>query len=125
MRNDALVVRRVPGKGRGVFARRPFRRGEVIEVCPVIPLTSAEASACADTILDDYFFEWGERGTTRALALGYGGLYNHSPDPNAAVTRRVGRLNLVITARRPIRAGEQITIDYGWPKRKGMPAPRA
>ncbi|HEY1376873.1 MAG TPA: SET domain-containing protein [Gemmataceae bacterium] len=123
--NDALVVRRVRGKGRGVFAGRPFRRGEVIEVCPVIPLTRAEADACADTVLDDYFFEWGPRGTARAVALGYGELYNHSPDPNAAFATRTRRLELVFRARRPIRRGEEITIDYGWPTRKGMPAPRA
>jgi hypothetical protein len=123
--NPSLEIRRVAGKGRGVFAGRAFRAGEVVERCPVIPLTRAEADACADTILDDYFFAWGARGTARCLAMGYGELYNHADDPNATATRNVGTLELVIRARRPIRKGEQITLDYGWPTAKGMPPPRA
>jgi SET domain-containing protein len=110
--------------GRGVFAGRPYARGEVIEVCPVIPLTWAEAADCADTILDDYFFGWGPRGKGYALVLGFGELYNHSPDPNARYTPRTRALQLVFRARRPIQVGEQITIDYAWPKGKGMPESR-
>src|SRR5205823_5026665 len=82
--NDSLVIRRVRGKGRGVFAGRPFEAGAVIEVCPVIPLTAAEAEICAATVLDDYFFQWGPKGDGYALALGYGALYNHAANPNAA-----------------------------------------
>jgi uncharacterized protein len=123
--NRDLLIRRVRGKGRGVFAGRAFRAGEVIERCPVISLTRAEADTAAETILDDYFFAWGDDGDDRALAMGYGELYNHSPDPNALVTRDMKALELVVSALRAIRKGEQITIDYGWPKKKGMPAPRA
>jgi SET domain-containing protein len=121
---DSMKVRKVRGMGRGVFATRSFRTGEVIEVCPVIPLTPAEANVCGTTILDDYFFEWGRRRQAYALALGYGSLFNHSDDPNATFHRRIRKLAIVFRARRPIAKGEQITIDYGWPDTKNMPPPR-
>ena len=121
---DSLLIRRVRGVGRGVFAGRPFAAGDVIEVCPVIPLTEAEATACASTVLDDYFFEWGADGRAYALALGYGSLYNHSADPNATFSLRVRRHQIVFKARRSIRQGDEIRIDYEWPSTAGMPRPR-
>ena len=45
-----LYVRKVRGMGRGVFAGRPFRQGEVIEVCPVIPLPDADGHSAASLI---------------------------------------------------------------------------
>ena len=122
--NESLVLRRVRGQGRGVFAGRAFRAGEVIEVCPVIPLTAAEADTCAVTVLDNYFFEWGPDGNAYALALGYGALYNHAADPNAAFSCRIRQLEIVFRATRPIKAGEQITIDYQWPDTSQMPPSR-
>jgi SET domain-containing protein len=119
-----LVVRRIRGKGRGVFARRSFRPGEVIEVCPVIPMTPREANSCAKTILDDYYFEWGPGGRGYAVALGYGSLYNHADDPNAVFTNRTRQLQIVVRARKPIAEGEQITINYRWPEATGMPRSR-
>jgi SET domain-containing protein len=123
MRNS-LEVRRVPGKGRGVFATRSFRTGEIIDVCPVIPLTRAEATRCSETILDDYFFEWGPRRTAYALALGYGSLFNHSDDANAAFECRTRQLQIRFRATRHIPSGEQITIDYQWSKTVKMRPPR-
>jgi uncharacterized protein len=121
--NGCLVVRRIRGKGRGVFACRSFRKGEVIEVCPVIPMSRKEANA-AKTILDDYYFEWGPGGREYAVALGFGSLYNHADDPNAAFLNRTRQLQIVVRARKPIAKGEQITINYRWPESTGMPRSR-
>src|SRR5688572_21828950 len=43
-----LEIRKVRGMGRGVFARRAFRRGEVIEVSPVLhlPGVSDDSQLC-------------------------------------------------------------------------------
>ena len=84
-----LKIRRVAGKGRGVFAGERIPKGRVIEICPVIPLKPAEAQICRKTILDDYFFAWGSKNSSYALVLGYGELYNHSPDPNASYEKRL------------------------------------
>jgi SET domain-containing protein len=107
---DKIEVRRAGRKGRGVFARRPIRKGEVIERTPVLVLPAGAA-------LGDYCFEWGEG--TWALALGYGSLYNHSYHPNARYDDEdAGRVK-VFTALRDIRPGEEILINYN-----GDPADR-
>jgi hypothetical protein len=78
--SDAIEVKQVRGKGRGIFARRPIEADEVIETCPVLVLPSGSIEDFSAGI-GAYVFEWG-RGKL-ALALGYGSLYNHSYRPNA------------------------------------------
>lgn len=108
-----LTVRKVRGMGRGVFAGRAFRAREVIEVCPVIVLAAGmeEESLVG---LREYVFKWGKSEDRLAIALGYGSLYNHSTDPNAAFALRHTRDEIVFRAVRNILSGEQILIDYGW-----------
>jgi uncharacterized protein len=113
--SQAIVVKQVRGKGRGVFARRAIPEGEVIETCPVLVVPTVEVrSGTAWTRLGEYCFEWG-RGTV-ALALGFGSLYNHSYEPNARYEDIGGRTKLFV-ALRDIAAGEEITVNYnGEPK---------
>jgi uncharacterized protein len=108
--SDSIELRRVKGKGRGVFARRPIRGGEVIERVPVLvlPVTEAEDGSSWDG-LAGYCFDWGEGKL--ALALGYGSLYNHSYCPNARYDD-VGRRTKLFTALRDIEPGEEITVNY-------------
>jgi uncharacterized protein len=108
-----LYVRKTRGMGRGVFAGRAYRRGEVIEVCPVITLAEGTTEAALGA-LDRYLFKWGKAEDRLAIALGYGSLYNHSPDPNARFTPRATTNDIVFRARRDIAEGEQILIDYHW-----------
>jgi uncharacterized protein len=113
--SDAIEVKRVKGKGRGVFARRPIRKGQVIERVPVIVLPAEEVGG--GTTLANYSFQWG-RGQA-ALALGYGSLYNHSYRPNARYWD-VGPRTKEFTALRDIEPGEEITVNYN-----GKPRSRA
>lgn len=108
--SDLIEVRRIKDKGRGVFARRLIRRGEVIERAPVLVLPVGELEEEADWIsLWGYCFMWGEGKV--ALALGYGSLYNHSYRPNARYDD-VGQQTKVFSALRDITAGEEITVNY-------------
>ena len=108
--SDAIEVKRVRGKGRGVFARRAIRKGEVIETVPMLVLTAAEfEDRLAGTSLANYCFAWGEGKA--ALALGYGSLYNHSYRPNARYDD-VGPRTKEFTALRDIAPGEEITVNY-------------
>ena len=108
--SDAIVVKKVKGKGRGVFARRAIAEGEVIESCPVLVVQAEEVrNGTAWTRLGEYCFDWG-RGTV-ALALGYGSLYNHSYEPNARYEDIGGRTKLFV-AIRDIETGEEITVNY-------------
>lgn len=107
---DLVEVRRVRGKGRGVFARRWIAAGEVIERAPVVVLPESVLwHDGGPTPLACYAFLWG--AGTVALALGYGSLYNHSYRPNARYDDVAPRTK-IFTALRTIAAGEEITINY-------------
>jgi len=106
----AIEVKRVKGKGRGVFARRGIRQGEVIERVPVLVLPSHEVKEAGKwSGLAAYCFDWGKG--TLALALGYGSLYNHSYQPNARYDDEGGQIK-VFTAIQDIAPGEEITVNY-------------
>lgn len=109
--SDAIEVRRSPGRGRGVFARRRIRAGEVIERVPVlvVPTSDMMSEDSTWTNLGSYCFVWNR--TSVALALGYGSLYNHSYKPNARYDDQ-GQRTKVFTALRDIEAGEEITVNY-------------
>ncbi len=106
--SDAVEVKRAVGKGRGVFARRAIRKGEVFETCPVLvlPGDSIEDFSAA---IGPYVFRWGEGKL--ALVLGFGSLYNHSYRPNARYLD-VGPKTKAFEAIREIAAGEEITVNY-------------
>jgi uncharacterized protein len=107
---DAIAVQRIKGKGRGVVARRPIRRGEVIERVPVLVLPIGEVRDHESwSGLAGYCFYWGR--DRLALALGYGSLYNHSYRPNARYDDARGPVK-VFTALRDIDPGEEITVNY-------------
>jgi uncharacterized protein len=108
--SDAIKIKRIKGKGRGVFARRAIRKGEVIESVPVLVMSSKEyAEGLSKTALKDYCFGWGTDQV--ALALGYGSLYNHSYQPNARY-EDIGTQTKDFVAVRDIAEGEEITINY-------------
>jgi len=110
MQSEAVMVRNIKGKGRGVFARRPIEKGEIIERVPVIVLPVEQVGDDPGRHdLAAYVFEWGRR--TVALALGYGSLYNHSYEPNARYENLGVRTKLFV-ALREIAAGEEITVNY-------------
>jgi SET domain-containing protein len=116
--SDAIEVKRVRGKGQGVFARRAIQKGEIIERVPVLVMTAEEFDeGLANTPLKDYCFGWGVDKV--ALALGYGSLYNHSYKPNARYDD-VGHRTKAFVAIRAITQGEEITINY-----HGKPTSRA
>jgi len=107
---DSIEVKRIPGKGRGVFAVQPIAEGTTFERVPVIVMPAEEIIDAADhSVMADYVFDWG-KGTV-ALALGYGSLYNHSYAPNARYDDE-GQRAKIFTALRDIAVGEEITVNY-------------
>jgi uncharacterized protein len=114
--SDLVCVKRIKGKGRGVFARASIRKGAVIEQVPVLVVPIKALTGGLDNpTLCKYFFIW-NKGTV-AVSLGYGSLYNHSYTPNAEYEH--GRGCMIYRALRPIAKGEEITINYN-----GDPADR-
>lgn len=107
-----IYVADSPGKGRGVFAAHPLRKGEVIEICPVIVLPQEERELLLKSKLYDYYFEWGEDQILIAIALGYGSLYNHNYQPNAYYEADYERNTLTFICHNNIDADEEITVNY-------------
>ena len=105
-----IEVKRIKGKGRGVFAKQHIPAGTVFETVPLLVIPAKEVLECEHgNFLSQYVFEYG-RGTV-ALALGFGSLYNHSYSPNARYDD-AGRQVKQFRALRDIQPGEEITINY-------------
>ncbi len=101
-----LAIRPSKRGGRGVFATRPFRRGETIEVCPL--LVAPESTWGPST--RNYVFQMG-RGML-GLPLGYGSLYNHGRHPNTEY-EHTSKYTFTFKATRDIMPGEEILSSYG------------
>lgn len=108
--SDMIEVRRSPGRGRGVFARKFIPKGTIFERVPMIVFPEKELETEEGfSTLYHYCFEWG-KGTV-ALAMGYGSIYNHSYSPNARYDDLPQRTK-EFSALRDIEKGEEITISY-------------
>lgn len=107
-----VFAKRIKGKGRGVFALEDIKKGEIIEDAPAIVFYEAEWTLIELTSVAAYPFFDGRDGTM--LVLGYGSLYNTTHDPNARYVAMGDFMRY--TARKNIKAGEEITIDYAWSK---------
>ncbi len=107
--------------GRGVFTGEAIPKGSIIEICPVLVLSSDDLLRIKETMLYDYYFEWGEERSGAALALGFGSIYNHSIAPNAKYMVDFEAQNLEIHCIQDIEAGEEIKFNYnGSPESKEL-----
>ena len=113
----ALYVRDTQSeKGRGVFAARPFAKGELVEASAVV-LVPAPCDSIPAT-LRSYVFNWGVMcglQNTYALALGYGSLYNHANPASLRYEPQALDLALHFIATRDIAKDEELTINYNTP----------
>lgn len=103
-------LREVVGKGRGVFAGRNFKKGEVVEAAPVIVINEEDADFIDKTALADYYYKWGD--SHFAMALGYGSLYNFSVTPNLSFEPDLKDKIMLYRARKSIRKDQELTINY-------------
>src|SRR5450432_1611774 len=99
--------------GRGVFAKRRFKPGEVIT--PYAPkqrrldVADPGATLAAESKLTLLSEKWTVIVPDTSVPGGW--LCNHSCNPNAAIfSDREGRIQCT----RPIAPGEEVTIFYGW-----------
>ncbi len=96
--------------GRGVFATRNIKNGDLIERCPVLQLDEKDIGG----ELLNYVF-YGENEKKRLIAMGNGMLFNHSSFPNVSYHLEETPLGpeLIIYALRDIRKGEELFYNYG------------
>lgn len=110
-----------PGRGRGVVATAPISAGELIERSPVLIIPSQDRLATDKTIIFTYVFMW-EHDTIEedlykhsgraAIALGFASLLNHSYEPNCTFVRHIDELFIDIIAKKDLKAGDELSIDY-------------
>jgi uncharacterized protein len=112
-----VCVKRVKGKGRGVFAKAPIKKGTVIEKVPVmlVPIDFI-VGGWERPDLSRLFFVKDDR--TLQVPMGFGCVYNHSYTPNADYDDGPGP-TMLFKAIRDIAKGEEISINYnGFPDSK-------
>lgn len=105
-----IYLKEVAGKGRGVFAARNYRKGELVEAAPVIVINNEDTDLIDQTALADYYYKWGD--CHFALVLGYGSLYNFSATPNLSFEPDLSRMIMLYRAKKNVRKDQELTIHY-------------
>lgn len=111
--NYPLYIKNSKAKGRGVFCKKRIRKDEVFEICPVIVLPACDYETLIRSKLSDYFFNFNKEEGSLALVLGFGSLYNHAKNSNAAYILDHEKKLMRYCALRDIPAGTEICINYG------------
>ena len=105
--------KKIPGKGRGVFALKKIKKGAIVEIAPVTPMSKKNVppSEAPDGLVIDW--DGSKKGKEYAIVFGYVMLYNHSDEPNIELESDLGEMTITVTALRDIKAGEELAWDYG------------
>lgn len=107
-----LFVDETAGMGRGVFTSESIPAGTVVELSPVIVMSSEERTLLDKTALHDYIFEWGKNKDKCCMALGLVPVYNHSYKSNCEYFMDYEDDTIMVKTVRLIENGEELTINY-------------
>ena len=115
---DKISVKQslIPNSGRGVFAEKDFKKGEVIEVCPLI---TDYKKNFEKSKIKDYTFKSKFIPDQEVIVFGMCSMYNHSNNFN--VHHNQDPENMIYRAGRDIKKGEELYVNYGgdyWNSRK-------
>jgi hypothetical protein len=112
MIDPRLYIAKTNEKGRGVFAREVIPANAIVEISPVIIMSSEERKLLDQTLLHDYIFEWGPDSKQCCMALGYISIYNHAYESNCEYEMDFENSVIKIRSVRAIGAGEELLINY-------------
>lgn len=96
----------IPGAGHGVFARVGLPAGAVLPVIGVLVRRESVSDRCSH-FADCHKFRIGDK---LLIPLGYGGLVNHSNQPNLEKVIEGDEVSLRTV--RPVTAGEELFFRY-------------
>ena len=116
-----IKVINIKGKGRGVVATQDILKGEIIECCPIIPISKKEADFLeneSENLKYYYLFQYAIN--KYCIMLGYGSIYNHNTNHNADVDydEKEHKNYLFFEATKDIKIGEEIVMDYEFDNNK-------
>lgn len=103
-----------------ILSKDNIAKGEIVEICPVM-MCGIEVKAIEG--IKDLIFEIDRTKQQYGMVLGYGSLYQHSETPNMEFGYNKSNKQMYFTAIRMIKAGEELTINYGkdyWDERKNF-----
>ena len=108
-----VYVKKSPVHGWGVFASEKIFKDELIEECTILELP-IEKGESSPLFLDYRFnFPCGPDWNEQVLAMGFGGIYNHSDNSNAYWTSVNEKRTFKFIATRDIEVGEEVFTYYG------------
>jgi len=116
----SLYIDQSSGKGRGVFTSENLKKGTIIEISPVIVMSSEERILLDKTLLHDYIFEWGGERNQCCMAFGYVPVYNHSYTSNCEYEMDYDAELITIKTVHFVKAGSELFINYNgdWDDKK-------
>jgi uncharacterized protein len=108
-------VKETGARGRGVFASRGFKSGEIVETCPIIVVDKPMSDLPGEIAC--ILFGWSylvtrQVGPMTAIALGYGSLYNHNNPANMRYEADDHIKAIRFIAVRDIVQDEELTVNY-------------
>lgn len=107
-----LFIGQTDIRDRGVFTSENIKAGTIIEISPVIIMSSEERKLLDQTTLHDYIFEWDSDKNQCCMALGYIAVYNHSYTSNCEYEMDFENRLIQVKAVKDIKAGEELFINY-------------
>lgn len=114
---DTYVKDTQTAKGKGVYAAKDYKIGDIIETAPVIVLLAPYATL--PPRLKTRVFNWGDltqsETPSSALALGFGSLYNHANPASLSFKADVENQAMIYTAAQNIYKDQELTINYNGP----------
>ena len=111
--NDNVIKKSlIPDSGRGVFAQKDYKKGDIVEQC-IILLDYAEE--LSETIFNDY--SWSDTHNDKEVSIipvtGKCNLFNDSDNYNVDTEYDLDKTIMKMTANRDIKKGEELYISYG------------
>ena len=97
------------GKGRGVIATRFFKRGDTVEIAPILVVFGGFDALGDQEDLSRYELKWGRKV---AIAGGLAHFYNHSDTPNIRFIRDLRLGQITVKALRSIAPREELCHRY-------------
>ena len=86
--------------------------GTVIEIAPVIIMSSQERQLLDQTLLHDYIFEWGDDKKRCCMALGYVPIYNHAYNSNCEYEMDFEDQLIRVKTVKQVEKNEELFINY-------------
>lgn len=108
-----VYVKKSPVHGWGVFVSEKIFKDELVEECTILELP-IEKGEHSPLFLDYRFnFPCSPDWTEQVLAMGFGGIYNHSDNSNAYWISDDEKRTFKFIAKRDIEVGEEVFTYYG------------